>query len=86
MKAAAVEFPIVTGAAGAIGVHPLNLELMQPARARKLARQAAILHEQRRENAARALAALEAFDDVLEAAAIDVETVRVAFARRGGVR
>ena len=85
MKGAA-EFPIVNAAAAAIGIHPLNLEQVQPTRARKLARQAAILHEQRRENAARALAALEAFDNVLEAAAINVETVQGAFTRRGGVR
>lgn len=80
------EFLLMHQAAAAIGIQVFVLEAMQPARARKLARQAAILHEQRRENAERALAALEAFDDVLESAAIDIDTVRGAFVRRGGVR
>lgn len=71
-------------AARAIGIQPCNLILMDPARARKLALQAARIHEGRRELAARALDALEVFDDVLEAASITDESVGQAFARRVG--
>jgi len=80
MKPAASD--AVIRAARAIGIHPGTLAVMHPAQARKLAREAARLHEGRRENAARALDALEAFDDILEAASITDESVGQAFARR----
>lgn len=72
----------VIRAARAIGIQPGTLAVMHPQQARKLAREAARLHEGRRENAARAMNALAAFDDVLAEANIVDDSVARVFGRR----
>lgn len=69
-------------AARAIGIQPGSLTAMHPQQARKLAREAARIHEGRRELAARALDALEIFDDVLAEAGIADASVAQTFARK----
>jgi hypothetical protein len=70
-------------AARAIGIQPGSLTAMHPQQARKLALQAARIHEGRREMAARALDSLEAFDDVLKDASITAASVADCFRGKG---
>lgn len=73
---------VVVRAARAIGIQPSSLAAMHPHQARKLALQAARLHEGRREHAARALDDLEVFDELLAGVSIATQDVRQALRSR----